>query len=212
MGDEVEISDWFRKSGGGIVIALYGQDAAASTAFGYAENNRIRQVAQGNQQIYGFIRDAVPDKFVVGDDEEIHGRRVTGHRCDLGFKTGGRIGVRFPMSIPSQRDAGPDLNTGTLTQIARINANLGGDLNRKELRDQHDAGPDWGSQVKKLVAMTRYYFPLLPITGFGRDEIADAATGINHVAGVAWDDVEMNLRHSLAGCGAVIEAEVKRFR
>ena len=114
MGDEVKISDWFRKSGGGVVIALYGQDAAASTAFGYAENNRIRQVAQGNQQIRGFIRDAVPDKFVVGDDEEIHGRRATGHRCDLGFKTGGRIGVRFLMSIPSQRDAGPDWGSQVL--------------------------------------------------------------------------------------------------
>ena len=58
------------------------------------------------------------------------------------------------MSIPSQREAGPDLNTETLTQIARINANLGGEHLTVNLRV---AGPDWGSQVRKLVAMTLYY-------------------------------------------------------
>lgn len=111
MGDEVEISDRFGKSGGGIVIALYGQDAAASTAFGYAENNRIRQVAQGNQQIHGLIWDAVPDKFVVGDDEKIHVRQMTGNRCDLGFKTGVRIGIRFSMSIPASVTLDPIIKT-----------------------------------------------------------------------------------------------------
>jgi hypothetical protein len=32
----------------------------------------------------------------------------------LGFKTGGRIGNRFSMSIPGQRDAGPDWGSQVL--------------------------------------------------------------------------------------------------
>ena len=39
--------------------------------------------------------------------------------------------------------------------------------------------------------------------------MADAAAGIRDVAGVARDDVEMELRHRLAGGGAVVEAEVE---
>jgi hypothetical protein len=65
----------------------------------------------------------------------------------LGFKTGVRIGIRFPMSIPSQRDAGPDLNTETLTRITRINTNLGGICRREGRNDQYN----------ELTAMTRYY-------------------------------------------------------
>jgi len=39
--------------------------------------------------------------------------------------------------------------------------------------------------------------------------VADAAARVGDVAGVAGYDVEMKLRHGLAGGGAVVEAEVE---
>lgn len=39
--------------------------------------------------------------------------------------------------------------------------------------------------------------------------MAEAAAGIGDVAGVARDDVEMELRHGLACGGAIIEAEIE---
>jgi hypothetical protein len=50
---------------------------------------------------------------------------------------------------------------------------------------------------------------LLPVAGFGGNDVADAAAGVGNVAGVARDDVEMELGHGLAGGGAVVEAEVE---
>jgi len=49
----------------------------------------------------------------------------------------------------------------------------------------------------------------LPIPCLGLDDLPDAAAGIGHVAGVARDDVEMELHHGLAGGRAVIQAEVE---
>ena len=39
--------------------------------------------------------------------------------------------------------------------------------------------------------------------------MADAAAGVGDVAGVARDDMEVKLRHGLAGSGAVVETEVE---
>jgi len=49
------------------------------------ENSGGRRLSK---QIRGFIRDTVPDKFIPGDDEEIHGRRVTENRYDMELKQG----------------------------------------------------------------------------------------------------------------------------
>lgn len=40
----------------------------------------------------------------------------------------------------------------------------------------------------------------------------DAAPGIGHVAGVPWDDMEMELGAGLAGGGAVVEVETEGVR
>ena len=44
---------------------------------------------------------------------------------------------------------------------------------------------------------------------FGGDDVADAVAGIRDVSCVAGDDVEMELRHGLAGGWAVVEAELE---
>lgn len=50
---------------------------------------------------------------------------------------------------------------------------------------------------------------LLPVVGLGWDDVADAAAGIGDVAGVARDDVEVELGHGLAGGEAIVEAEIE---
>jgi hypothetical protein len=45
---------------------------------------------------------------------------------------------------------------------------------------------------------------LLPVVGLGWDDVADAAAGIGDVAGVARDDVEVELGHGLAGGEAIV--------
>jgi len=57
--------------------------------------------------------------------------------------------------------------------------------------------------------MRRQWRFLLPVAGFGGDDVADAAAGVGDVADVARDRVEVELRHGLAGGGAVVEAEVE---
>ena len=50
---------------------------------------------------------------------------------------------------------------------------------------------------------------LLPVAGFGGEDVADAAAGVGDVAGVARDDLELELGHGLAGVGAVVQVEVE---
>jgi len=50
---------------------------------------------------------------------------------------------------------------------------------------------------------------LKPIGRFQGDDMADATAGIRDVASVAGYNVEVELRHGLARCGAIIEAEVE---
>ena len=43
-----------------------------------------------------------------------------------------------------------------------------------------------------------WQWELLPVAGFGGDDVSDAAAGVRNVAGVARNDVEVELRHGLA--------------
>ena len=52
----------------------------------------------------------------------------------------------------------------------------------------------------------------LPVASFVWNDEADTAPGISNIAGVARDNVEMELGHGLPSGGTVVYAEVEGFR
>ena len=63
-----------------------------------------------------------------------------------------------------------------------------------------------------LRPLPRSNFGILPVAGFLRDEVADAAARIGNIACIARNDVEMELGNRLTGGSPVVEAEIETVR